>query len=63
MYGYTTGVAERSVDINCRAYGGVVYTETCADCGATRRVASNGVGRTRHEYSLWHSGERAWSES
>lgn len=51
MYGYTGGVAARSVDMNRSAHGGVTYTQTCS-CGTTRKVNSNG---RHYEYGTWQA--------
>lgn len=43
MSGYTGSVATRHyTQEERRAHGGVSYTRTCTDCGATRRENSNG---------------------
>ena len=51
IYGYCRPVAVSPyTHEEQRAHGGVTYTETCAGCGVTRKVNSNGRHR---EYSPW----------
>jgi hypothetical protein len=41
-YGYSGSVATSTDEQNPAAHGGISYTLTCTDCGATRRVNENG---------------------